>query len=57
MAQQVNLNIIHEYVGSIHGLAQWVSELALPQGAVAKFADAAWIWRCCGCGVGQQLQL
>ena len=19
--------------------------------------DAAWIWRCCGCGVGQQLQL
>ena len=20
-------------------------------------ADAAWIWRCCGCGVGRQLEL
>ena len=22
-----------------------------------KVADTAWIWHCCGCGVGQQLQL
>ena len=38
-------------VGSIPGLAQWVKD---PCGVVT---DMAWIPRCCGCGIGQQLQL
>ena len=38
------------------GLAQWVKDLALPQAAV-KVTEVAPIQRCCGCGVGQQLQV
>ena len=34
----------------IPGLAQWVKDLVLVR-------DVAKIWRCCGCDVGQQLQL
>ena len=43
-------------VGSILGLAQWVKDLVLLQ-SVAQVTDMAQIWRCCGCGVGWQLQL
>ena len=45
----------HEVVALIPGLAQWVEDLVFPRAAVGA-ADAAWILRCCGSGVGQWLQ-
>ena len=47
---------IHEDVGLIPGLTQWVKDLALLQAAV-WVADTAWIQYCCGCGTGLQLEL
>ena len=47
---------IHEDVGSIPDLTQWVKDLALPQ-ATAQVADEARIWCYYGYGIGQQLQL
>ena len=46
----------HEDAGLIPDLTQWVKDLVFPQDAV-HITDAAQILHCCGCGIGQELQL
>ena len=52
----MNLTKNHEDVGSIPSLVQWIKDSVL-RWDVVQVADTAWIPRCCGCGVGRQLQL
>ena len=46
---------IHEDVGLIPDLTQWVKDLVLPR-AVVWVPDVAWILCCCDCGIGRRLQ-
>ena len=57
MAQRVkNPTGIQKDAGLMPGLAQWLKDLALSQ-AVVWVTETAWIWSCCGCGVGWRLRL
>ena len=52
-AAETNLTSTHEDAGSIPGLTQWVRESSI----TITITDSTQIPRCCGYGVGRQLQL
>ena len=57
VAPQVkNLTSVHEDVGLIPALTQWVKDPMLPL-AMVYITDMTQIPCSCGCGVGQQMQL
>ena len=53
----MNLTSIHVDGGWIPGLPQCVKDPGIAMSFGVYVADTAQIGRCCGCGVGQQLQL
>ena len=53
--QVKNLTSTHEDVGLTLGLAQWIRHCLSCGEGHRHSSDLA--FRCCGCGVGQQLQL